>query len=155
MRWTEEQLKTHQGKKGGMPNATPFSSEKSTPQLSANEKRTKGLQALGRLKAGQMNKTEQRFNNYLLGLLHVGQIAWFKFEGIKLMLANNTSLTVDFAVMNSEGVIEMIDVKGAKAMITDDAKAKMKIAAAMYPFVFKYAYPIAEKDGGGWKIEEI
>ena len=47
----------------------------------------------------------------------------------------------------------MIDVKGSKAMVTDDARAKMKVAAELYPFVFKVAYPRAK--GEGWDIEEI
>ena len=35
----------------------------------------------------------------------------------------------------------------------DDAMAKIKIAAELYPFRFLAAKPKAKKDGGGWEIE--
>lgn len=111
------------------------------------------MQALGRLKTGQMNKTEERFAQWLELERYAGRVLWWKFEGIKLMLAKSTSLTVDFAVLPDTGVLTMIDVKGSKAMVTDDARAKMKIAAELYPFVFKLAYP--RPNGEGWDIEEI
>ena len=113
------------------------------------------MQALGRMKTGEMNKTEARFAQFLELERHIGRVQWWKFEGIKLMLAKNTSITVDFAVLPDTGILTMIDVKGAKALFTDDARAKMKVAADMYPFVFKVAYPQPKGEGGGWTIEEI
>jgi hypothetical protein len=51
--------------------------------------------ALGRLKTGQMNKTEEAYAAHL-GLRKIaGEILRYKFEGIKLRLADNTFLTVD------------------------------------------------------------
>ena len=35
--------------------------------------------ALGRLKAGNMNKTEAAYSKYLETLKHVGEILWFEF----------------------------------------------------------------------------
>lgn len=119
----------------------------------AKQNGTQRMQALGRMKTGQMNKTEKRFAQMLELERYAGRVKWWKFEGIKLMLAKNTSLTVDFAVLPDTGILTMIDVKGSKAMVTDDARAKMKIAAELYPFVFKFAYPRAK--GEGWDIEEI
>ena len=119
----------------------------------AKQNGTQRMQALGRMKTGQMNKTEERFAQMLELERHAGKVQWWKFEAIKLMLAKNTSLTVDFAVLPDTGILTMIDVKGSKAMVTDDARAKMKIAAELYPFVFKLAYPRAK--GEGWEIEEI
>lgn len=104
--------------------------------------------ALGRLKTGDMNKTESAYANRLNLLLRAGEIAWFKFEGIKLRLADNTFYTPDFAVMLADGTMELHEVKG---FWQDDARAKIKIAADLYPFRF-----IAiTKDGGGWKTEEF
>lgn len=114
---------------------------------------TQRMQALGRMKTGQMNKTEERFAQMLELERHAGKVQWWKFEAIKLMLAKNTSITVDFGVLPDTGILTMIDVKGSKAMVTDDARVKMKVAAEMYPFVFKFAYPRAK--GEGWEIEEI
>ncbi|TEA80279.1 DUF1064 domain-containing protein [Allopusillimonas ginsengisoli] len=113
------------------------------------------LQALGRLKAGAMNKTEAAYCRLLEQRRHIGEILWFRFEGIKLRLADNTFLTVDFSIMRADKVIEMVDVKGSKAIFADDARAKMKIAADQYPFIFKAVYPKAKRDGGGWDVEEF
>ncbi|HHL4098146.1 TPA: DUF1064 domain-containing protein [Klebsiella pneumoniae] len=115
----------------------------------------KTLQALGRLKAGQMNKTETAYAQELELRKRYGEIAWFRFEGIKLRLADNCFLTVDFAVMLADGRLVMVDVKGSKSVFTDDARVKMKVAADSYPFVFQVAYPKPEKLGGGWEIEEL
>lgn len=113
------------------------------------------LQALGRMRSGEMNKTEAKFAQLLELQRHAGEVLWWKFEGIKLMLAKNTSLTVDFAVMFADGVLTMIDVKGSKAIFTDDARAKMKVAADMYPFVFRAAYPKTKSEGAGWAFEDF
>lgn len=112
----------------------------------------KKLQALGRLKTGQMNKTEQAYDAHLAELQHQGQIAWRKFEGIKLRLADNTFYTPDFAVMQPDGEIELHEVKG---FWQDDARAKIKIAADMYPFRFIAVRAKPKKDGGGWAVEEF
>ena len=116
---------------------------------------TARMQALGRLPKGTMNRSETAFAQHLDMQKLSNKVLWYQFEGIKLMLAKNTSITVDFAVLPASGVLEMIDVKGSKAMFTDDARAKMKVAAVMYPFIFKVAYPISKANGGGWNIEEI
>lgn len=108
--------------------------------------------ALGRLKTGQMNKTEEAYRNTLLSLQHVGSVLWFKFEGLKLRLADNTFYTPDFAVMMASGEIECHEVKG---FWQDDARAKIKIAADMYPFRFIAIKPEAKKRGGGWITEEF
>lgn len=57
-------------------------------------------------------------------------MAWFEFEGIKFCLAENTSYTPDFAVMRADGTLKMHEVKG---FLTDDGRAKIKIAADLYP----------------------
>lgn len=108
--------------------------------------------ALGRLKTGQMNKTEQAYHDRLELLRRAGEIQWFKFEGVKLRLADNTFYSPDFAVMTAEGVMEMHEVKG---FWQDDARAKIKIAADLYPFRFIALKVKPKKEGGGWAIEEF
>lgn len=115
----------------------------------------KGLFALGRLKTGERNKTESAFEEHLADLQKGGAVLWYRFDAIKLRLADNTFLTVDFSVMRFDGVLEMIDVKGSKGIFQEDAKVKLKVAAASFPFVFKIAVPVPKKNGGGWIIEEI
>lgn len=113
----------------------------------------RSLQALGRLKTGQMNKTEAAYAQTLEGWKQAGLVAWYRFEGIKLRLADNCFLTMDFAVMLADGQLVMVDVKGSKAVFTDDARVKVKVAADSYPFVFQVSYPKPKKLGGGWETE--
>ena len=110
------------------------------------------MYALGRLKTGAMNKTESAYSQYLETLRHAGEIVWFKFEGVKLRLADNTFYTPDFMVMGANGLIEMHEVKG---FWMDDARAKIKIAADMYPFRFLAIKAKAKKNGGGWDQESF
>jgi hypothetical protein len=110
------------------------------------------MQALGRLKAGAMNKTESAYDAALAARKHVGEIAWYRFEGVKLRLADNTFYTPDFAVMLADGAMECHEVKG---FWQDDARAKIKIAADQYPFRFVAVKAKAKKDGGGWAVEEF
>lgn len=110
-----------------------------------------GWQALGRLKVGAMNKTEAAYAAHLESIKGA-VVAWYRFEGVKLRLADNTFYTPDFAVMLVGGAMEMHEVKG---FWTDDARVKIKIAAEMYPFRFKALKARAKKDGGGWSVEDF
>lgn len=112
----------------------------------------RSLQALGRLKTGQMNKTESEYYQLLELRKRAGEVVWYRFEGVKLRLADNTFYTPDFAVMLSTGEMEMHEVKG---FWTDDARVKIKVAAEQYPFRFIAVKPKAKKAGGGWEVEEF
>ena len=112
----------------------------------------KAMYALGRLKTGAMNKTEAAYDAHLAAQHHAGQILWRKFEGLKLRLADNTFYTPDFAVMAADGVMECHEVKG---YWQDDARAKIKVAADLYPFRFIAVRAKPKKDGGGWAVEDF
>jgi hypothetical protein len=139
MNWTEAQLAEHLARTGKPAKSVPISSS-SPPRF-----------ALGRLKAGQMNRTEAAYASHLDLLKTAGEILWYRFEGIKLRLADNTFLTVDFAVMMADGTLEMHECKG---YMEEDANVKLKVAAASYPFRFILVRKKAEKDGGGWTKTE-
>ena len=110
---------------------------------------TEGRYALGRLPVGTMNKTEAKYDQYLWKLRFAGDILWHRFEGVKLRLADNTFLTVDFAVMRADGLLEMREVKG---FMQDDAAVKLKVAASQYPFKFILVRKIK---GDQWSHLEI
>lgn len=114
----------------------------------------KSLQALGRLKTGTMNKTEEAYCQHLELRKRYGEIVWYRFEGIKLRLADNTFYTPDFAVMLANGQLEMHEVKGG-GYWTDDARVKTKVAADQYPFRIIGVTKLPAKAGGGWKVEEF
>lgn len=104
--------------------------------------------ALGRLPKGHMNKTEAAYAADLEVRRRVGVVQWYLFEGIKLRLADLTTYSPDFVVMNSEGVIECHEVKG---FWQDDARVKIKVASSIFPFKF-----IAiKKTKQGWEQEEF
>ncbi len=106
--------------------------------------------ALGRLPVGKMNKTEERYANMLEGMKAIGAIKWYKFEALKLRLADNTFYTPDFAVMRDDDVMECHEVKG---FWMDDARVKVKVAADLYPFRFFAVKERPKKAGGGYEYE--
>lgn len=108
--------------------------------------------AKGRLKSGVMNDMESRYAKHLESRRIAGEIEWYKFEGIKLRLADNTFYTPDFAVMLIDGTIELHETKGHW---TDDARVKIKVAADMYPFRFIALKNRSKREGGGWSEENF
>jgi hypothetical protein len=106
--------------------------------------------ALGRLKTGAMNKTESAYGAHLELLKRAGEIVWYRFEGLKLRLADSTFYTPDYAVMLASGQLECHEVKG---YWQDDARVKIKVAAEMYPLRFVAIKALPKKDGGGWAEE--
>jgi hypothetical protein len=106
----------------------------------------KRIQALGRLKSGRMNKTEQAYEQLLKLRQRAGEVIWYKFEAINLRLADNTFYKPDFFVMLADGTLEVHEVKGHW---TDDARVKIKVAAELYPFQFV----AVKRVGGDWKSE--
>ncbi len=107
--------------------------------------------ALGRLKTGEMNKTEMAYEQTLKSRLISGDVLWYKFEGLKYRLADNTFYTPDFAVMLLTGEMQAHEVKG---YWEDDAKVKIKVASSMYPFKFIAVRAKTKKEGGGWEFTE-
>jgi hypothetical protein len=64
---------------------------------------------------------------------HQGEIQAYRFEPIKLRLADRTFYTPDFMVIRDDQ-IEFHEVKG---FWEDDARVKIKVAAEMFPeFLF-------------------
>lgn len=118
--------------------------------------KVKNYFAAGRLKTGEMNKTEMLYARVLNDRMIVGEILWYKFEGIKLRLADNTFYTADFAAMAADNVLECHEVKAlwsnGKPGFADDSKVKIKVAADIYPFRFISA---AYDRKTGWQFKEF
>lgn len=133
--WFNERQKVGKVKIIQFPHGVPSQVPKASKRAST--------QALGRLPAGQMNKTEAAYAQALEFRRAIGEVVWWKFEGIKLRLAEKTFLTVDFFVMLATGELEAHEVKG---FMEEDANVKLKTAASMYPFRFVKV----KKDGNSW-----
>jgi len=90
-------------------------------------------QALGRLKAGEMNKTEAKYAARLELLKRAGEVLEYYYEPVNLKLADKCFYRVDFMVLMADQTIEMHEVKG---YWTEDALVKIKVAANRFPFRF-------------------
>lgn len=108
--------------------------------------------ALGRLKTGAMNKTEAGYGLHLELRKRAGEVSWYKFEGLKFRLADNTFYTPDFAVMLTNGQLEAHEVKG---FWQEDAKVKIKVAADLYPLRFIAVKVRTKKEGGGYAVQDF
>lgn len=106
------------------------------------------FKALGRLKLGKRNSMELAYERNLELLRLSGEILWYKFEAIKLRLADNTFYTPDFVVMLKDGQIQIHEVKG---FWMDDARVKIKVAAEIFPFQFIGV----KRAEGQWKFEKF
>lgn len=107
-------------------------------------------------KPSGMNKTEARRADALEILKRAGEIADYRFEDVKLRLADNTFLTPDFLVIRADGGIELEDVKGRKGdryYATEDARVKIKAAARLFPW-FRF-FTVWESKDGRWNREEV
>jgi len=98
--------------------------------------------------AGSMNKLETAYAQRLELLRQSGQIRNFRFEAVKLRLAENTFYTPDFYVV-TEQEIQLHEVKG---FWEDDARVKIKVAAFEYP---EFQFIAVKKNKGEWIFENF
>jgi hypothetical protein len=144
LRMTEEELAALQAKRG-IPVAK-------VPAVKAASTVDETHQAKGRMKDGEPTKLELRYMTYLDQQKLAGAIKWWRYEFVKLKLAKNTHLTIDFFVMTDLDELQARDTKAHRKAVTDDALAKTKIAAEMSPWPFFFVY---ERDDGGWDMERV
>lgn len=149
LRWNEDDLAAYL-KRHGVPGSQPRVDTSNPPFKPPGNQAARF--ALGRLKTGEMNKTEAAYAEYLREQQVAGEVVWFKFEAIKLRLADNTFYTPDFLVLPQTGFLECHEAKG---FWQDDARVKIKVAASIYPFKFIAVTARAKKRGGGWEHEEF
>lgn len=95
-----------------------------------------------------MNKTEAKMDSELRGMLLTGEIAWYAFEPVTFKLADDTRYTPDFLVIYPDGSIEARETKG---FWRDDAKVKIKVAAAKFHWLTFAAFRLVK---GEWQRED-
>ena len=97
----------------------------------------------------KMNKTETEYHLILKAKMQQGEIRdIIGFESIKLKVGEDRCwYTPDFAVIGSNGVLELHEVKGAH--VWDDAKVKFKSARLQFK-CFRWIW--AQRIKGQWKI---
>lgn len=100
---------------------------------------------------GVMNKLEAAYAQHLDVRRHLGEVARFDYEAVKLKLAPSTFYTPDFRVILADGSEEYHEVKG---FWEDDARVKIKTAAGLHDcYVFRSV--TRDRTTKDWKIEEI
>jgi hypothetical protein len=103
-----------------------------------------------------MNKTEARYADVLACWKLAGEIADFRFEAVKLRLAEKCCFTPDFLMIMPDGRIRFHEVKGRKGAgyyAKDDALVKIKAATALFPWWrFFIVWP---GDDQHWQMKEI
>lgn len=96
---------------------------------------------------GKMNDLEREYESRVLKpLLLKGEVMTYAFESVKFRLAKATFYTPDFIVVREDG-IEAHEVKGHWE---DDARVKIKVAQAMFPWI---TFIGVQKIKGSFKAE--
>lgn len=108
-----------------------------------------GAFALGRLPANKMNKTESAYAQHLELEKAAGEILWWRYEPMKLRLADGSYFTPDFGVLTRGCLFEFHETKG---FWRESARVRIKVAAEIFPFRF---IALKRTAGGGWEREEF
>ncbi len=82
----------------------------------------------------KLNKLERAYLSYLRAL----DFPWIGIQNVTFKLAHDCRLTVDFVVLDAEGKMAFVDVKGPH--VWEDSIIKLRVAARLFPFwIFKIA----------------
>ncbi len=95
------------------------------------------------------SKLEQSYANYLHVLMLAGDIAFYKFEPLRLILGKDCTLQPDFLVMGTDGTLEFHEVKGYRR---DDAMVKLRVAAKTFHW---WKFVLVERKRGVWELKEM
>lgn len=92
-----------------------------------------------------MNGTERAYSGWLQAQKAIGEVLWFAFEPMKILLGPGATYTPDFLVLYADGRLEAHDTKGTKKIKTgrkagqktcwveEHALVKVKITTAVFP----------------------
>jgi hypothetical protein len=94
----------------------------------------------------KLNKLEADYENYLL--LQSPNV-FITSQQLSFRLANGLRYTPDFVVFDTFGSVDAHEVKG---FMRDDAAAKLKVAATLFPFI---KWTLAWKECGEWRTQII
>lgn len=109
--------------------------------------RTFEIKARGRVaKPRSMNKIEADWGEHLR---LVKKVAWTRYEGLTLKLADDTRYTPDWPAMMQDGELRCYEVKGP--FKREDAMVKLKVAASIYPFRFF----LVTRENDKWVEKEV
>jgi len=99
--------------------------------------------------AGKMNKTEEAYSKVLEARKLSGEIHHWQFEAMALRLADRTTYTPDFLVIDKDGLISFIEIKG---FWHQAGRIKLKVAAENHPWFTFTAVQLKKKE---WIYEQF
>ncbi len=91
-----------------------------------------------------MNKTERAYHRLLELQQRAGEIRDFKTHAITFKLGKDCRYTPEFLVIENDGTITVIEVKG---FMRDDALVKFRAAQAMFPW---FRFKMVSRVKGEW-----
>lgn len=89
------------------------------------------------------SKAEERYAAILQSQQRAGQIRGWRYEGLTLKLADGVRYTPDFLVVENDGAMTLLEVKG---FMREAARLRLRIAVEMYP-AFRWFLIWAKKGG--------
>lgn len=119
--------------------------------------RWSNVNAKGRRRVpGSMNKVETLYAEELERLKADGSILWWGFESVSIRLGKGSRYEPDFLVLEPDGTLVVVEVKGTAGWKLDaESRTKWISAAEKFPFlVFRVATRQRVKDGGGFLVSD-
>lgn len=112
----------------------------------------KGHKPRPRHQPGVMNRLEAEYAMMLEAMKRADQIFDWRFEAVKLKLADRTYFTCDFLVISEHVELHEIKarMKSGKVLCEDDAAVKIKVAAELFPW---FRFKMASRGNDGWRID--
>ncbi|MFG6376101.1 MAG: hypothetical protein K1W05_09320 [Desulfovibrio sp.] len=102
----------------------------------------------GNFERDSMNRLEARYAAYLEEQYRNGEIVLWRYESMKLILADRCSYLPDFFIVKADGTPEFHETKG---FWRDDARIKVKMAAKLFPCFVFYGVQWDRKSGWSWE----
>lgn len=95
-----------------------------------------------------MNKLESRYAAKLELDRQFGDVLWYAYEPVRLLLAKGAWYKPDFMVLSKDGLTHFVECKGFWRAA---ARVRIKVAADKYP----YRFVAVQWIGGEWAYEEF
>ena len=100
------------------------------------------------------NKWESKYAEYLEIMRRTGEISAWRFEPIRLRLANSAWFKPDFLVVarNEDKDCDVFQFHEVKGFWREAAKVRIKVAAELFPF---FDFIVVKWKDGNWEKERL
>jgi hypothetical protein len=92
---------------------------------------------------------ERQYADYLHTLMRVGEIQFYQFEPVRLIIGKDCTWQPDFLVMLNDGTLEWHEVKGRRR---EDAMIKIRVAVKQFHW---WKFVLVEHKRGVWEQKEL